>query len=63
MLEFAFWVLGIYKLEDLGVLMGSVEFALDILAKLLWFCLCFLDAIVELHAMDENLFNDFLIGK
>ena len=34
---------------------------------LLWlrlsFYLCFSDAIVELHAMDENLFNDFLIGK
>jgi hypothetical protein len=26
-------------------------------------CLCLLDAIVELHATDENMFNDFLIEK
>jgi hypothetical protein len=25
-LGFAFWILGVYKLEVLGVLMGSVEF-------------------------------------
>jgi hypothetical protein len=26
-------------------------------------CLCLLDAIVELHAMDGKRFNDSLIGK
>ena len=25
--------------------------------------LCLLDAIVDLHAMDEKIFDDFLIGK
>ena len=31
------------------------------MAKLLCYCLCLLDAIVELHVMDEKMFNDFLI--
>ena len=26
-------------------------------------CLCLFEAIVELHAMDGIMFNDFLIGK
>jgi hypothetical protein len=34
-----------------------------IMAKLLCYCLCLLDVIVELHAMGENLFNVCLIGK
>ena len=35
--------------------MGSLEFfSLYIVAKLLCSCLCLLDAIVELHAMDER---------
>ena len=36
---------------------------LHIMAKLLYFYLCLFDAIIELHAMDENMFNDSLIGK
>lgn len=31
--------------------------------KLLCSCLCVFDVVVELHAMDEKMFNDFLIGK
>ena len=38
-------------------------FALWIMAKLLWSCLCLFDAIFELHVMNETIFNDFLIGK
>ena len=26
------------------------------------FCLCLLDVIVELRAMDEKMFNEFIIG-
>ena len=44
--------------------MGSLEFSLWIVGKLLCSCLCLFDAIIELHTMDErNDFNDFLIGK
>jgi hypothetical protein len=32
-------------------------------AKLLCSCLCLFDVIVDLHAMDEKAFNDFLIRK
>ena len=43
--------------------MGFIEFLLSIL----WldYCalhLCLFDAIVELYAMDERMFNNFLIG-
>ena len=38
-----------------------LSFALHIEAKLLCFCLCLFDAIVELQAMDEKII--FLIGK
>ena len=38
-------------------------FALWIVAKLLCSFLCMLDAIVELHATGEKMFNDFLIRK
>ena len=34
-----------------------------IVANLLSSCLCFFDAIIELHALDEKALNDFLIGK
>ena len=27
------------------------------------YCLCVFDAIIELHIMDEKMFNDFLIGR
>ena len=53
------WVLGLYKLEVLGALIG---FSLWIVAKLLCSCLSVLDANIELHAMDEKMFNDFLLG-
>ena len=35
-----------------------MSFALRIVAKLCCSCLCLLDAIVELHAMDVNMFNN-----
>ena len=41
----------------------SLSFAIHIKAKLLYFCHCSVDAIVEFHAMGEDMFNDFLIGK
>ena len=40
---------------------APLSFALWIVAKLLYSCLCLLDVIVELHAMDEKMFNDFLL--
>ena len=38
------WVLGFYKLEALGALMGFLEFC----------SLCSFDTIIELHAMNEK---------
>ena len=32
----------------------SSTFAIWIVAKLLWYCLCLFDTIIELHAMDEK---------
>ena len=40
-----------------------LSFALWIVAKLLCSCLRLLDAIVELHAMVEKMFNDFFYWK
>jgi hypothetical protein len=40
-----------------------LSFSLWIVDKLLCSCLCLLDAIIDLHAMDEKIFNDFFIGK
>ena len=57
------WMLGFHELEALGMLIGSLDFSLQIVALLLCFFLCFFDAIVELHAMDEEFLNDFLIGR
>ena len=57
------WMLGFHELEALGMLIGSLDFSLRIVALLLCFFLCFFDAIVELHAMDEEFLNDFLIGR
>ena len=52
------------KLKALEVLMGTLEFfALHIVAKLLYYCLCLFDAIMELHALVENTFNDYHIGR
>ena len=42
------WVLGFYKLE--------------VVAKSLCSCLCLLDAMFELCAMDEKMSNDFLVA-
>ena len=39
--------------------MGYIE----IVAKLLCYCLCLFDVIVELYVVDEKTFNDFLIDK
>ena len=33
------------------------------MAKLLCCCFCLFNVVVELHAMDEKMFNDSLIGK
>ena len=54
------WILGFYKLEALGTLMGFLKFSIWIVASLLCSCLCLFDTIVELHAMDEEKFIDFL---
>ena len=43
--------------------MGSLDFSLKIVVKLLCTCLCLFDAIFELHAMDGKMFPDFLIEK
>ena len=42
---------------------APLSFALWIVIELLGSCLCLLDAIIELHAMDETMFIDFPIGK
>ena len=42
---------------------APLSFALYIVAKSLCFCLCFFVAIIELHAINATLFNDFLIRK
>jgi hypothetical protein len=47
-------VLGFTNWRLLGNI-SSLEF--------LCYSLCFFGAIVELHAVDENLFDDFLIGE
>ena len=41
--------------------LAQLSFALWTVAKLLCSSLCLFDAIVELHAMDEELFNNFCI--
>ena len=41
----------------------SLNFALQIKVKLLCSCLRLFDVIVKLHAMDENMFKDFLIKR
>ena len=58
-------VLGLYVLEALGVLMGSLEFFLFKL-KLSYCahaCLGFLDTIGELHTMDDKMFNKVFYWK
>ena len=46
-------ILGFYKLEALGVLMDFLDIC----------SLCLFDEIVDLHAMDEETFNELLIGR
>jgi hypothetical protein len=55
-------VLGICKLEVLEHSWAPLSFAFWIKAKLLcffMFFLCLFNAIIELHAMDEKMFNDY----
>ena len=49
-----------YRLEALGAPWASLSYALRFVAKLLCFCLCLFDIIVELYAMDEKY---FVLGK
>ena len=48
------WVLGFYTLEALGVLMGSLEFCSPNYGLVIMLLSLFVDAIVELHAIDEK---------
>jgi hypothetical protein len=58
------WVLGSYKLEAHESLMGSLKFfPLDCGQVIVLYCLCLLDAIVELYPMDEKILNGLLIGN
>ena len=50
----------VYKLEALGVLMGSLEFALQIVTNLTCIGLCLFDAIIELYDVGEKAFNEHL---
>ena len=43
--------------------MATLSFALQITTKLLCSCLRLFDAIINLHVVDEKLFNHFLIRK
>ena len=43
------WILGFYKLEVLGVLMGFLDIC----------SLCLVDVIVDLHAINEEISNTF----
>ena len=43
--------------------MGSLGFCSPDCGQVIWFCCCLFDVIVELHDVDENLFNDFLIKE
>ena len=61
--EVYIWVLGFYKVKAHGS-WTPMSFAIWIVAKLLC-SLVFvsLDAIIKLHAMNERMFNGFLVGK
>ena len=37
--------------------------SVEVKVELLCYFLCLVDAIGELHAMDEKMFDDFLIGR
>ena len=55
------WVLG-FNITNWSSWNAPLSFALWIVAKLLCSCLLLFDAIIDLHAMDKKLFNDFLVG-
>lgn len=57
------WVLGFFKLEAFGVLVGSLELCSLDCDEIVMFLALFVDAIVDLHPLDEKMFNDVLIGK
>ena len=42
---------------------APLSFAFQIVAKLLCSCLCLFDVIIELHAKDEKIVNNFHTGK
>ena len=42
---------------------APLSFPLQIVAKLICSCHCLFDVIVEVHAMHERVFNDFLVVK
>ena len=44
------WIIGFNKLEALGALMGFPSF--------FFLSLCLFDAIIDLHAMDREAFNE-----
>ena len=54
------WVLGFYKLEALGALMGSLGFFLfGLCLSYLCSCLSLFHAIIVLHALDGKMVKDF----
>ena len=57
------WGLGFMNWRLLERSTTPLSFVLWIVAKLSCSCLCLFDAIVELHAMNDKMFNDFLIGS
>ena len=59
---FAFGYQGYTNLRLLKDSWAPLNYNVQIAAKVFFSCLCLLDLIVELHAMNENMFDDFLIG-
>jgi hypothetical protein len=57
------WVLGFFKLEAFGALVGSLELCSVDCGEIVMLLALFVDAIVNLHPMDEKMFNGVLIGK
>ena len=52
LVRFSVWILGLYKLEAFVMLMGFLEYSVQIAAKLLCSCHCLFDTI---HAMNFSL--------
>jgi hypothetical protein len=53
----------IFKLEAFGALFGSLELCSVDCGEIVMLLALFVDAIVNLHPMDEKMFNGVLIGK